>query len=225
MISDIISINKLRPLDFTYKPMLSRANNIKLQIELKKEFFPHALSISACYYTDPPYNNNTYRRSKLILIFHALLNNERFRSLSRDEQNNIIQNVECGCYDYTLGKSKLNNGQANWNNSIFKYTYSNIIHTKTAILNDNQEYIEQIIDGIINPYEIDKIDEDEDIELKERINIRKNQEIAVRTTKAYICPKCSKNECVAETVQSRSGDEGKSIQLNCVFCDHTWMIT
>jgi transcription elongation factor S-II len=43
-------------------------------------------------------------------------------------------------------------------------------------------------------------------------------------TKLYFCPKCKNNDCKYREKQTRSGDEGSTLQIQCKSCSKRWRI-
>ena len=59
---------------------------------------------------------------------------------------------------------------------------------------------------------------------KQKLMLREQQTIKIKTSKMYTCPQCKKNDAKYWKMQTRSGDEGYTIFVNCQLCGFRWRI-
>lgn len=54
------------------------------------------------------------------------------------------------------------------------------------------------------------------------LELRNKQAISVKTTKMYKCPFCQARDAKYYRKQTRSGDEGYTLFINCIQCNQSW---
>lgn len=56
------------------------------------------------------------------------------------------------------------------------------------------------------------------------MGVRLHEKVEYKITNRYQCPNCHKNKAKRREVQLRSLDEGSNISLECIYCNHEWII-
>lgn len=179
---------------------------------------------------DPFYNadyNNT-RRLKAILLSSVLNNYSEFATLHYSEQIEIIKTLENSCSNETIRKSRDYNLRCVWDNNQFVDIYHSICYNIISILDtQNNSLFQKIISKSINLNTIANLSSKELLpekydDLSRQINKRVNVSQSQKYTELYYCYKCKRNKTTAERVQNRSGDEGSSFYITCLFCGTHW---
>jgi DNA-directed RNA polymerase subunit M/transcription elongation factor TFIIS len=184
------------------------------------------------------YQDNNYcklRRSILILIAEIMQKNARFKALDREEQDNIIIEIELSCYNETIKKSDDKLIYKSWDNDKFIYLYQLSCNKITKNLDQNSEVksdflINQILDKKININLIgsltsDELCPDKSINIKNTLKLRNEQKLNYKTSTLYKCKNCGKKEVKIQEYQGRSLDEGSNLSLTCNFCNFNWCIS
>jgi DNA-directed RNA polymerase subunit M/transcription elongation factor TFIIS len=183
------------------------------------------------------YQDNNYcklRRAILILIAEIMQKNARFKTLDREEQDNIIIEIELSCYNETIKKSDDKLIYKSWDNDKFIYLYQLSCNKITKNLDQNSEVksdflINQILDKKININSIgsltsDELCPDKSINIKNTLKLRNEQKLNYKTSTLYKCKNCGKKEVKIQEYQGRSLDEGSNLSLTCNFCNFNWVI-
>jgi len=70
-----------------------------------------------------------------------------------------------------------------------------------------------------------------DVIIKEKVNLKKEDQIEVIDKAIHTlpkteeeCPKCSHNQAYYWTIQTRAGDEAETRFFECTKCKHTWRV-
>jgi DNA-directed RNA polymerase subunit M/transcription elongation factor TFIIS len=184
------------------------------------------------------YQDNNYcklRRAILILIAEIMQKNARFKALDREEQDNIIIEIELSCYNETIKKSDDKLIYKSWDNDKFIYLYQLSCNKITKNLDQNSEVksdflINQILDKKININSIgsltsDELCPDKSINIKNTLKLRNEQKLNYKTSTLYKCKNCGKKEVKIQEYQGRSLDEGSNLSLTCNFCNFNWCIS
>lgn len=56
----------------------------------------------------------------------------------------------------------------------------------------------------------------------DELELRTNQSVIVKYSKMYTCAQCGNKKTQMREIQTRSGDEGGTLFINCIICNHTW---
>lgn len=110
----------------------------------------------------------------------------------------------------------------------FKSTYAGMIYQIADFLRDPQcELIKAILERRIQAGHVANIGPDKlcpSVLQKEReeIELRRKQRVEEKTSKAYKCKKCGKNETTMQEMQTRSSDEAPTLVVQCVNCGYRW---
>jgi DNA-directed RNA polymerase subunit M/transcription elongation factor TFIIS len=59
-------------------------------------------------------------------------------------------------------------------------------------------------------------------EMAREIERRSNTEHSIKSTTLHYCRKCKKNNTTQQSIQNRSGDEGNTYLITCLFCHNKW---
>jgi len=87
------------------------------------------------------------------------------------------------------------------------------------------------LQGFISPYEtLNNIGKFTILELNPIINeaykiqlkFRENQEIKMKHSKMYTCKRCGEKKTREYEIQTRSGDEGGTLFVECIICHFVW---
>lgn len=195
-----------------------------------QKVFPNIMPLELKFYTNSPYKENTIRRAKIIVISGVLSNYPEFNKLPLEKQLDLIVEIERECHNYTVRKSREINIRSSWQTSEFVLIYNTTVMEKARELDytENKYLVPRYISGELSAAKIiDMSIEDMNPELyggvKKYIEERKNQTITSKTSMLYECSNCGKKECILQSVQIRSLDEGKDVQATCVFCGNMWI--
>lgn len=61
-------------------------------------------------------------------------------------------------------------------------------------------------------------------EIRQEIELRKNQEVQIKYSEDYTCSKCKERKTKEYRLQARSGDEGYTYKAECVNCGFSWRL-
>lgn len=205
--------------------------NYKNEIEnIKKK---SNFTISSNKYKDKSYCKE--RMSIILLIASILQKNKEFKNKNRNEQNDIIINIELSCYNSCIKQSNELLIYIDWKNSKFKYLYQLLCNKITKNLDNESEVgesylINKVINGEIDINNIADMSSDnlcptKSENIKQNLILRNSQKLNYKTSTLYTCKNCGKKEVIIRMVQIKSLDEGQNISLKCVFCNYNWMIS
>jgi DNA-directed RNA polymerase subunit M/transcription elongation factor TFIIS len=177
----------------------------------------------------PFYNDeyNNQRRLKAIMFSNLLSKCEEF-DIPYLEQINIIKLLENSCSNEAIRKSRSLNLRCDWDNVQFVNIYHSVCFTIFSVLDqENNTLIKKIFDKSIDINDIAKLSAKELSperynSLSEQIDKRMGITQNIRYSEMHFCYKCKRNKTTAERVQNRSGDEGSSFYITCLFCGTKW---
>lgn len=199
--------------------------------DILRSSFPHLETLDTEFYTQEPYKSNPLRKCKILVLLGAMSNYDEFRSLESAKKNEIVKKIESGCVNTTIKKAKEDSLSCSWQTRQFVMRYNNLIHEKAHELDytENQYLVPRVVNGEINPYRVGQMTPEEanpvcNVELQQKAIERKNQIIKLKESDAYQCEKCEKRKVNVVPVQLRSGDEGKDLKVNCLYCGFDWVI-
>jgi DNA-directed RNA polymerase subunit M/transcription elongation factor TFIIS len=182
------------------------------------------------FYTDNDYN--AMRRLKISLLSWALQTSEEFRFLGYQKKINYMMMIENSCFNETLRKAREYNIRCTWKTKQFEDIYHSICSNLVSMLDRTQDtssptLIKKILNGEIELKNIahmtckELCPEKYEILTKE-IEKRSSAEHTVKSTTMYFCRKCKKNNTTSQSIQNRSGDEGNTYLITCLFCHNKW---
>lgn len=193
--------------------------------------FPHLRPLDSEWYTGR-YHGHPARLAKIMILLGAMLNCERFRSMTVHDQNTIVRKIETSCFNATINKANEDGIQANLEKEMFQEMYSHSIYEKSIDLNveHNQWFIYQVLDGKIPASRVgeqtpESMNPDANRLIMEEMEIRRAQQIKSKTSAMYECEKCGKRDGIVTTHQARSADEAKDVYVECQFCGHHFKVT
>jgi len=159
------------------------------------------------------------------------INNYLYKKLYTKEH--IVKNLERGCLNRAINKSRIHNIRCVWSEPKFVDLYHNICYKLASNIDTNScinsDYIKNKIlnnevdlQNVANmqskelcPKKYEKIDK--------KINDRNNLERKIKFSELYRCRKCKRNQCTTERRYARSADEGTDLTIHCLFCGHSWL--
>lgn len=190
------------------------------------ETFPNVRSLSIEFYTKLPYSKSTIRRSKVLVLLGAMCEHSEFRKLTIPEQDTMIKGIEIGCLNKVVDKAIEDNIPQSWTSHQFIYRYNSLVSELVESLLQSDSVLIELLEGRVKPDFVSELPYETLFpDLKNQIKYaeeRKKQIIVNKTTSLFECPQCGKKEAHFQEVQVRSGDEGKDLQLICVFCGYEW---
>lgn len=182
-------------------------------------------------YIDNDYN--IIRRKIVMLIADLLEAYEEFKMKPKEEQVNIILNIELSCFNSTIKKSNEVPIYINWDNSKFSYLYQLFCNKITKNMDCKSEVgesylIKKIINNEIDITTIAELPSDKlcpmkSEDIKEKLNMRNQQKLDYKTSTLYTCRNCGKRRTILKEFQARSLDEGTNLSLTCTFCQYHWV--
>lgn len=193
--------------------------------------FPNSVPLDPYFYTHENYTD--IRRSKLMMFGDCLQKYENFRSMNSEQKTRILKYLERGCYHTARKKGNKKNLSISWDSEHFTNLYHDICYKVAMNINPDSAvastYLTQLIlSGDINPKKVAAMTSQEMCpekytEILEKIQ-KMGEEVKIKTSKLYYCPKCKKNETILSNIQDRSGDENSSLIIFCVFCGFRWRL-
>lgn len=194
------------------------------------DLFPNSRPVSVRFYEKMPYNNNPFRLCKITLLLASLMNNEKFKKIDIEEQDDILEIVEKSCKNIAIQKAQKESTMAFWDDVQFKKIYSTLV-TMCAMELDtefNKVLSNKCIDGVYKWNEIAAVIDsgvvylETKTELVKIINERKNVELSEKTSDLYKCGNCGARKSTGVDVQTRGLDEEKTSFRKCCECDYRW---
>ncbi len=196
--------------------------------EIKKQ---SKFTIPVAIYNDVEYNSN--RRLIILLIASLLEEHKDFKQKDREEQDQIIIDIELSCYTSTIKKSNELLIYINWENTKFTYLYQLFCNKITKNIDTNSEVndnylINKIINNEIDIKNIAELTSDELCpvkanNIKQNLILRNQQKLNYKTSTLYSCKNCKKRNVTVKEIQMRSLDEGSNLSLTCLFCGYHWV--
>ena len=144
----------------------------------------------------------------------------------------IIKNLEKGCLNRAIDKSRIYNIRCVWSEPNFVNLYHTICYKLASNLDEhssiNSDYIKKkILNNDVDLHQVANLSSKELCpkkyeKLDQKINKRNNLERKVKFSELYRCRKCKRNQCTTERRYARSLDEGTDLTIFCLFCGHSW---
>lgn len=152
--------------------------------------------------------------------------------LDADTQDKIIRRIERCCFNKAVMSSIEDGIDRRWANPKFVGRYSaecyrvlsNIDHTSSV----RSDYlISEIIAGRIDAAEVAELSSYELCPMasqaeRDEIDLRMQQKVDMKISRAYTCSKCHKNETQLKRYQASRADEDSTISIRCINCGHVW---
>jgi DNA-directed RNA polymerase subunit M/transcription elongation factor TFIIS len=194
--------------------------------DINPDMFKNALPLTI----DPFYSNsyNDTRRMKVIIMSDILNKNVEFRKLKYHDQIDMLAKIEISCEDEAIRKTREQNLRCEWSNPRFNDIYHIVCYNVISLLSDDDDSIifklinKEIDVGTIARLTYKDLSCSKVSTIMNKINKRANIEQTIKYTEMYFCQKCKNNKTTVERVQNRSGDEGSSFFITCLFCGAKW---
>lgn len=149
---------------------------------------------------------------------------------SRNLSTYIAMLLESGARTYAVEECQRNNIPTviSGEMSHFKSLYSNRIYQIADLLRDQKR---ELICAILEMREVPSKIAYNDPTLvcpsilaheRDEIELRRRQKVEQKTSKAFICRKCGKNETTLQELQTRSSDEAPTLIIQCISCGYHW---
>jgi DNA-directed RNA polymerase subunit M/transcription elongation factor TFIIS len=147
-------------------------------------------------------------------------------------KEHIVKQLERGCLNRTINKSKLYNIRCIWADARFVDLYHNICYKLATNLDENSsinsEYVKNKI--LSNAFDLQNVANmsskdlcpDRYEKIDKKINQRNNLDRKIKYSELYKCSKCKRSQCTTERRYARSLDEGTDLTVICLFCGHSW---
>lgn len=193
--------------------------------DINPSTFNYALPLAFDPFYGDKYNNT--RRIEAKIISNILNKNEEFRKLKYRDQMNLLAKIEISCEDEAIRKTREQNLRCEWSNPHFNHIYHTVGYNVMSLLSDDDSIIVKLINKELDASIIARLTY-KDLAcskvsaIMDKINKRANIEQTVKYTEMYFCTKCKRNKTTFERVQNRSGDEGSSFHITCLFCGTQW---
>jgi len=168
----------------------------------------------------------------LKLISEAFYNIKEFSGIEEERRCALVRRIERSCLNETVAYCEKQGIPRNWMDKNFVQVYSTecyrIISNLAPGSTVGSSYLaNQLISGDIDANNITQLTSHQLSPLstqgeRDMIKRRKEQKIELKICKAYVCPKCKKNETTYREVQTRSADEPGTFFIECVSCGHSW---
>jgi transcription elongation factor S-II len=163
-----------------------------------------------------------------------IANPELFRSNIKQKLNDILKdeknssNMEKGIFNYSLKEADRHKIVKKWDNKHFTQIY--IDRLRSVVLNLNNDIIQQINSGAIQPHIVAFMTHQEIspekwhklIEAKSKRDKNKFEVNIAASTDTFTCRKCKGNQCTYYQMQTRSADEPMTTFCNCILCGNRW---
>lgn len=160
-------------------------------------------------------------------------NPEQFRSNIRKKINDLLKNekhssnLEKGIFNYSLKEADRHRIVKKWDNKHFVQIY--VDRLRSVVLNLNNDIIEQINSGIIQPHIVAFMTHQELvpekwtklIEAKSKRDKNKFETNIAASTDTFTCRKCKGNQCTYYLMQTKSADEPMTCFVQC-SCGNRW---
>lgn len=178
-----------------------------------------------------------YRKKGYTVILDILKSIKDLEKFAKKETSleYIAKEIERGCNNKAVRKAIADKIKPRWwTNVLYCEIYSAVVYKVAMNLSPSSEVgSSTLVNMILNktvklsniadmhsnamcPEKCNKIIKEMDTRLHEKIEYK--------ITTRYQCPNCHKNKAKRREVQLRSLDEGSNISLECVYCNHEWII-
>ncbi|AMN84804.1 transcription factor S-II-related protein [Faustovirus] len=173
------------------------------------------------------------QRIKILeLIEESFEKVDDFNTLDEERAVALIRRIERSCLNEAVAYCEKNGIPRNWLDKNFVQVYSTECYRITSNLAPDStvgsSYLaRQLISGEMDANNITQLTSHQLSPLstqaeRDMIKRRKEQKIELKICKAYVCPKCKKNETTYREVQTRAADEPGTFFIECVGCGYSW---
>lgn len=176
-----------------------------------------------------------YRENVVKIIKNIILENIKkdkvFNNIKTEKQlNDIFINVEKSIYNYSITEATSKKTVKKWDNPFFVQIYEDRLRSIYRNLNNNPQFIIQILNEEIKGNKLSNITHIEmapeqwkdliDLKIKKDMNKFNTNEQS--STDMFQCRKCKSRRCQYYELQVRSADEGTSVFISCLDCGKHW---
>ena len=172
-------------------------------------------------------------RIRMHVCFHEVCNGyPGWAALEGVVRDRLVRHMERGCFAITIDECTKQGIDRTFTDARFVNRYSMICHKLLANLDvkgsvGSSYLIDKIISGEFKAIDAGlctsfELCPEASTSEREMIRLRQNQKVALKVSRAHVCPKCKGNETIPIKYQSRAGDEDSSLAIKCVLCSHKW---
>jgi len=190
-------------------------------------------------YTD---NYRPIRRTRMLLLGHALMSCAEFVALPMEQQQNMIMELERGCMKYTMDHADALGEYKSWTIVQGKYEvespFASLYRYRAKELVDNLNCHSEVNNaalarrlalGELDPYIVSRsmvktFCPERYAALEEELRLRYEVQFDRRGTVMYECPNCSAHDSTPVNKIKRSLDEGVDIEATCNECGTVWFV-
>lgn len=181
------------------------------------------------------YYKNGYakqRRAALMTLSSVFKQHDKFLKLNIDDRFELLDKIEEACLSYTNAEASECNFMASFESDIYSLAYI-LAYGKIAENIDQENNVKNtylfnaIIDGsiditILPRLKASELFPDKYRDIINKLEMSKNIQVAVKTSKLYTCSRCKNKECTYENLYNRSLDEGVNLTVLCIACGFSW---
>lgn len=157
---------------------------------------------------------------------------EEWSNLPKETKDAYIRRMERSCFNYIVRSCAEDGIDRLFTEPKFVARYSTICSKVLANLDNSGSIgssylIKKIINGDIDVNEIASMTSENmcpDASKVERkiIELRRNQKVEIKVSRAYTCRKCGKSETIPIEYHHKGSDESSSYSIKCVHCEFVW---
>lgn len=192
--------------------------------------FPNSVPLDAGFYAR--YSKyNDIRRAKIMMLSDSLSKFTAFSTRVVEQKTELVKLLERGCYSLSRQRGLKKGFDVSWDDENFKNLYHDICYKLVANIDSDSDvgssYLaDMILTGRVLPLEAAAMSSqdmapDKYVSVLEKVKSM-YEEVKIKTSKLYTCPKCKHQETVLSQVQDRSLDENSSLIAVCVYCSYRW---
>jgi len=216
-ISDIIIKKKGKKITLEDSDIMSDEQIIKYSEDMINEYnfiTDNGKTLDIGYVKDVEKELN---RIKTVHTFNKLLDNM-----------NISNNIEKGCFEYTLIYTKINSISIQLAHGIYYDTIDSLVQNLDADSTVKNNYLKpKVMSGEINSYTLAFLSPQELFPerwtyYEKKRALRKYKEENLAATTNYECRKCHERKCSVIQLQTRGADEPMTNFITCLVCGNVF---
>jgi hypothetical protein len=164
---------------------------------------------------------------KELLQFH-LGAHSVWNELADDTKATYIRRIERGCYNNAVETCARDGIVQQWSCQKFLLRYStncykviSNLEYEPLVIKIASDALEGGLDSLclLPSHELDPRKSQKE---RDEIELRRNQKVVKKVSRAFKCRKCGKNKTELLSFQARAADEDSSISIKCIKCGHVW---